>query len=109
MSQKTILYDSSYYPNESEIPIIMLSKSVEIVGIICEYKIVGIDRVINFYTDDRQYIIHLPVGLGKKVLPILHNYVTEIEDETLFISKERFGSSDLVQLKILVKVPEMSL
>jgi hypothetical protein len=99
---KTILYESSKFDNDIDIPILKLEKYHQIIGILCNYNISSIERSIEIKISDTTFVYNLSQGEGEnKLLPVFYNYSTQ-NSEILKICKKKFERDDKLILKIFV-------
>lgn len=99
---KTILYESSKFDNDIDIPILKLEKYHQIVGVLCNYNISSIERSIEIKILDTTFVYNFTQGEGKNVfLPVFYNYSTQ-NTEILKICKKKFERDDKLILKIFV-------
>ena len=99
---KTILYDSSKFDNDIDIPIFKLEKYHQIIGVLCNYNITGIERTIEIKISDTNFVYNLSQGQEEnKLLPVFCNYSTQ-NSGILKICKKNFKQDDKLILKIFV-------
>lgn len=101
---KTLLFDSSKFRNDLDIPVLKLEKNYHIIGILSSFSIFGIDRKIEIKISDKIFVFNLYEGNEEdRFLPILYNYSQVSKDsDILSICKKNFGDDDKLFLKIFV-------
>jgi len=99
---KTILFESSKFDNDIDIPVFQLETNHQIIGVLCNYNITGTRSSIQIKISDTNFIYNLYQGEEEnKFLPVFYNYSTK-DSEILSISKKNFEENDKLILKIFV-------